>query len=50
LVSDGDPGIAVHPIPGLDPFRTVEAAWMARRRVPAVALLADAAAARLSPV
>ena len=48
------PDIAVRPIPGLDPFRTVEAAWMARRRVPAVApmvaQLAQAAAARLSPL
>jgi DNA-binding transcriptional LysR family regulator len=45
------PDVAVKPVPGLDPFRSVHAAWMARRRVPAVApmvaLLADAAAARL---
>jgi DNA-binding transcriptional LysR family regulator len=45
------PDVAVKPVPGLDPFRSVHAAWMARRRVPTVApmvaLLADAAAARL---
>jgi DNA-binding transcriptional LysR family regulator len=45
------PDLAVKAVPGLDPFRTVEAAWMERRTVPAIAPmvreLANAAARRL---
>jgi DNA-binding transcriptional LysR family regulator len=45
------PDVAVKGVPGLDPFRTVEAAWMERRTVPALAPmvreLARAAARRL---
>jgi DNA-binding transcriptional LysR family regulator len=45
------PDLAVKGVPGLDPFRTVEAAWMERRTVPALAPmvreLAKAAALRL---
>jgi DNA-binding transcriptional LysR family regulator len=43
------PDVAVHPIAGIAPFRSIHAAWMAGRKVPAVApmvdLLAEAAAA-----
>jgi DNA-binding transcriptional LysR family regulator len=45
------PDVAVRPIHGIDPFRSIYATWMRGRRVPAAAhmieRLADAAAARL---
>jgi DNA-binding transcriptional LysR family regulator len=45
------PDVAVRPVRGVDPFRSVYGAWLGGRRVPAVApmlrCLADAAAARL---